>query len=59
MSSSWVYMESPCYFEELRGKWVDDSDPTYPDILNSGRGRIYHYRYYSVVPGNETAWESG
>ncbi|UWP60676.1 YARHG domain-containing protein [Ruminococcus gauvreauii] len=53
MSSSWVYMESPCYFEELRGKWVDDSDPTYPDILEFWKeDGIYRYRYYSVVPGN-------
>ena len=53
MSSSWVYMESPYYFEELRGMWVDKSDPVYPRILEFWKeDRVDRYRYYSIVPGN-------
>ncbi|MCH1981092.1 YARHG domain-containing protein [Ruminococcus sp. OA3] len=54
MSSSWVYMESPYYFEELRGKWVDKSDAAYPRILEFWKeDGVYQYRYYSIVPGND------
>lgn len=53
MSSSWVYMESPYYCEDLLGKWVDNSNPTYPNVLEFSlvNGAPY-YRYYGIVPGN-------
>lgn len=53
LSSSWVYMDSPYYYEDLLGKWVDDSNPVYPKVfefeINDG---VLFYRYYGIFPGN-------
>lgn len=53
MSSSWVYMESPLYAEDLVGKWVYEPDPYYPHIFEvyEEDGNFY-YEYYTISPGN-------
>lgn len=53
MSSSWVYMESPLYAEDLAGKWVYEPDPYYPHIFEvyEEDGNLY-YEYYIISPGN-------
>lgn len=54
MSSSWVYIESPYYCEDLLGRWVDESNPTSPKIVDFEykNGRLF-YDYYSITPGND------
>ena len=66
-SSSWVCKEAPLTFEQLVGKWVDDSDPDTPRIIEfyveDGQ---YKYSYYTYRDGNSyginiandfTCWE--
>lgn len=54
MSSSFVYMDSAYTYEDLVGTWVDESDPTYPNVLEIWEedGKFY-YEYYGISPGNE------
>ena len=54
MSSSYVYIESPLYYEDMVGTWVDNTDPDYPTVLKiwEDNGNFYgHYSWFS--PGNE------
>lgn len=52
-SSSWVYMESPYYLDDLLGRWIDNSDPEYPMVLDfQMKDGLPYYRYYGIVPGN-------
>lgn len=55
MSSSFVYMDSPLYYEDFVGTWVDERDEDYPYVLEvwEENGSFY-YEYYSIAPGNSS-----
>ena len=51
MSSSYVYIESPLYYEDMVGTWVDNTDPDYPTVLKiwEDNGNFYgHYSWFSA-----------
>ena len=52
MSSSYVYIESPLYYEDMVGTWVDNTDPEYPTVLKiwEDNGNFYgHYSWFSPI----------